>query len=674
MNAGPPAWSPGTPRPAPTIRRGVSSIADWSGRFARACAPRRLAQNLHNPIFQKEVFVAGRKRSTYVIRCVSLLILLAIVVLSYLPMILEDRVNETGIEFMQRVQEIAPALTIIVIWFEYVTLMLIGPTILGGSLCDERRQGTLGALLTTPLTAFQIASGKLAAGLSQLFILVLLAMPLILALRVFGGVQVQTVLGMVGVVLTSTLLSCTLSLFFSTRAPRGFSAASAAIASMVLLHGGISIGIAAAISQGWIGVLWGQAVAVMLSGPFVLGMSSAELVGNGAPIPVSASHLCLYNSLYSLALAGVLFLALVVRLRRVMLKDAGSAVTLLTRREKRKKAGARRAGTLANAPGPPGEGVTTAPTDPSPVRVPPAFSPSMEDSDREVVLHDSREVGDRPVLWRELAQPAFKSRTMLWITLVVIVGLLLFMHSRISTPSDRHVANAMVLVVGMVISFFLATGAAAGAFAQERESRTLDVLMTTPLTAREIVHAKFWGAMRRQWFVPAVLLTHLLLTGVLVSRIPFVALIHATVAIVVPLAFVTAMGVWKSVGSKRSTAAGVKTALLALGVWVLPFPVLLFLGSIASSLGAYHLEQIPVDCATIVNPVYLGAVSLTRPNSWYPEAQPYTVPYHLFETDSVGFSTFTLLFLCVMGAYVGLTWLALRRARVLLGRQTNRLR
>lgn len=654
---------PTTPTPTSASTIQARKPPNFFQRLIRGLSPTRLVANVRNPILQKEIYVAGRRRSTYVLRCLLLLVLLVIVGLSYLPLMLEMDRNATGLMFMQRVQELAPVMTVVIIWFEYVTLMLIGPMLVGGSLCDERRSGTLGALMTTPLTAFQIVAGKLLANLSQMVILVLLALPIILSLRIFGGVSLDTVLGMACVIVSSVVLASTLSMFYSARAPRGFNAAISGIFTTGVLHGGVSLFFF------WLGVKGylipqntAGACAVSLCGPAVLGMSTAELLGEMplAPLGVRPIEICLYNSLYSIVLSALAFTAVVFRLRKVMLMDAGSAATLKTRKEKKKeRALAKRAATAMPALQNGGESS-------SPIAV--------STQDVRLIEQDSREVGDRPVLWRELAQPTFRSRLRLILTPLILVGLLIYMNVEFDDEHGRRGFNMFVNGAGMVLAIFVGLGAAAHAITQERESRTLDVLLTTPITASEIIWGKFVGALRRQWFLPAIVMGHLLLSGVFAAKVPPVALIHVGVIFVVILAFLSAVGVWMSVLSKKTTGAGVRTALIALGLWAVPFPIVGITIAILESLGHHDSEDLLIGVAAIVNPVFLAVVAVGRDTTWYGSGYgsgsvSYPLPDFFGDPGIPGFT----LIVAIFGAtYAGLTCLCLYGARRALGKQSNR--
>jgi ABC-type transport system involved in multi-copper enzyme maturation permease subunit len=69
-------------------------------------------------------------------------------------------------------------------------LVLVTPAFAAGSLCDEKGRGTLAELLTTGLTSWEIIAGKVLAQVVQLGTLWLAALPLIAFFGVFAGLDV----------------------------------------------------------------------------------------------------------------------------------------------------------------------------------------------------------------------------------------------------------------------------------------------------------------------------------------------------------------------------------------------------------------------------------------------------------------------------------------------------
>src|SRR5262249_1232728 len=150
------------------------------------------ASYLFGPIFQKEVRSTGRRRATYLFRMLYATALLVVVALAFQGL-RQSAAHLSGVQRLQMLQQLAPQLALIIMWFQFAALALAAPIFAATAICDERRARTLGTLLTTPLTAPQIIWGKLSSRLVQLTILALLAAPLLLAIRVFGGLDARIV-------------------------------------------------------------------------------------------------------------------------------------------------------------------------------------------------------------------------------------------------------------------------------------------------------------------------------------------------------------------------------------------------------------------------------------------------------------------------------------------------
>jgi hypothetical protein len=184
-----------------------------------------------------------------------------------------------------------------------------------------------------------------------------------------------------------------------------------------------------------------------------------------------------------------------------MLVDAtteGGASAVLTRREKKKLARAAAGGSATPAapvesPGEvaePGPEIATEAMEPAPEII--------EESRR------TREVSDRPVLWREVRQPLFGSRLRLIIVSVLAFVGLAFTYYWAGTSEGEfsfRVAFAneglhgALSVIGAIAVMLQPVFMTAGAIANEREARTWEVLLTTPLPARSIMLGKLIGTL-----------------------------------------------------------------------------------------------------------------------------------------------------------------------------------
>ena len=131
------------------LRRANRRKIPWTMRFP-------------GPVFSKEVWMLGKRPSTAWLRLVHVAVLLLVVTIVFVN--LRDVSGGDGPSAgLQRYQQLAPGLTVAVVWVEFVMLGLIAVALAAPAVCEEKQMGTLGTLLTTPLKAWQIVLGKLAS-------------------------------------------------------------------------------------------------------------------------------------------------------------------------------------------------------------------------------------------------------------------------------------------------------------------------------------------------------------------------------------------------------------------------------------------------------------------------------------------------------------------------------
>ncbi|MDP7087209.1 MAG: ABC transporter permease [Phycisphaerales bacterium] len=124
----------------------------------------------------------------------------------------------SGLVFMQSVFHAGyPASVRAVIGFNAIFLLLAGPAIVMGSICEERRRGTLALLQSSPCSAWDVIAGKWLGAMGILFVLVLPTLLQVILLEVYGRPDLGEVgsgyLGLIllgGAVLASGILASTL--------------------------------------------------------------------------------------------------------------------------------------------------------------------------------------------------------------------------------------------------------------------------------------------------------------------------------------------------------------------------------------------------------------------------------------------------------------------------------
>ena len=156
------------------------------------------------PIVERELRVASRRRGTYWNRAVSALV--AIVVCAWLFLVSTH----------QPVKEIGKILFSVVSGIFFVMSLLAGVRHTADSLSEEKREGTLGLLFLTDLRGYDVVLGKLAATSVNAFYGLLSIFPVLAIPLLLGGVSVGEFWRMT-LVLTNTLfLSLAAGLFLSS--------------------------------------------------------------------------------------------------------------------------------------------------------------------------------------------------------------------------------------------------------------------------------------------------------------------------------------------------------------------------------------------------------------------------------------------------------------------------
>jgi hypothetical protein len=207
---------------------------------------------------------------------------------------------------------------------------------------------------------------------------------------------------------------------------------------------------------------------------------------------------------------------------------------------------------------------------------------------------------------RALEQTAFlwllvRSRWKPWFPALVVVGLLagaglLWVGASSSRAGTSEVFTALLLPAGLllhvVLKFWIA-GEAAHAMTTQRREGSLELLFTTPLTAREVVRAQF-RALRRQFGVPVLAVGLATLAGGWAyasqtdddsGAMAMTAAVAVTAALFADGCVLVWLGTWLGLSGKKLRNAPGNTAFRVL---VLPWILLLvMLPAATHSLGPW---------------------------------------------------------------------------------------
>lgn len=668
MTAVPPQPTPpATPPARSSPPRQPSGLSRWWKNFSTS-----FRFDFPGPVFHREMLGSQRKLWAFLGRMFYVLIFAGILWFVYAQVRESASFGQSPVLKIQSLQTVAPALTVAVMVLQACLIAIMAPGTTSGAMSDEKRKRTLDVLLTSPIRPWQIVMGKLLAGVTTLSILAFCALPVLLAVRVFGGVEAKYIVGSfalsisIGAVMAS--LAMMNSFWFKKSSTSGFLAfiffgilqAIPAILGVLITQLNFASGSPGPGRLGEVMFAMPSASAIGLMVYEITGL----MPGGG---PRSMWHVAI---IYNLAITAAIVMLCTLMLRRLMLKlAAGDAPTTVFV----------------------GRSAVEAPA-PKVVKEEAEDSIEAKPATKAKVLRHrkvSREVGDRPVLWRELSQPLFRRPILGIVSIVAIAGFSLFFYW-MSMESFGGEIRGHVFTTNMVfaiIMLFQAASLTTSGFTSEREAKTWEVLLTSPLRSGDLVIGKFAGAMRQMWLLPAALVLNIGLLGVVAGHLTPVTLLLTIVIFVAPLTFLASAGTLFSVGAKSANAAGARVLGVALGLWAgLPL-----LGGIAYALadlyrvqGSYNsMIDRYMDIVFTLNPVYNFGQSLEAGLTSNLSSQfgsgggpQGTVQYTLGRPEWSGTKVSTSTYVAVMAAvaalYFGGTALLLRRAMTIFAKKSGR--
>jgi ABC-type transport system involved in multi-copper enzyme maturation permease subunit len=353
-------------------------------------------------------------------------------------------------------------------WIAFLQVLLIcvlAPVFMGGAIAQEASPRTWEVLLTTPLSAGEIVLGNLLGRLFFILALLLASLPLFALTQYFGGVPPKAVFASYLVAACAALLVGALAIALSVSRLVG-KRAFFAFYVCVVLYLGVTVAIDRAIVNAGGGAVNGEGVTVMTGlNPFLALWTL--LNPSTYPVAPQGTHTGLMRwmletpvrfwCLGSLALSAVIMAAATLTVRAGGLQTLGAGETgvpIWQRLGGGRKAGEHRA---------------------------------------------PKHVWTNPIAWREAASRnssvAKVAARWVFIGLGVVFGVvLIWLHHR-GTFSGTEFRFALVATVWGELALIALVGinVAATAISREREDGTLDLLLTTPITAGAYLTGKLRG-------------------------------------------------------------------------------------------------------------------------------------------------------------------------------------
>jgi ABC-type transport system involved in multi-copper enzyme maturation permease subunit len=453
---------------------------------------------------------------------------------------------------------------------QFLILAVLTPAYTAGAIAEEKDRKTLEFILATDLRDREIVLGKLSARLANLGLLLLAGLPVLGALQFLGGVDPALVLaGFAATVLTVLSLGalgiCNSVLVRKPREAILFTYVAAA--AYLLLSGASQLLLAIPhlpnfpSTQAWQSpITVTHLVDGFSAGNIVVALQrlNMEVLAGGqveAVLPGVLRDYALFHGL----LAAVLTLYAAGRVRAIALGEMQG---------RPRRAGERKS------------------------------------------LFPRPALRNQPMVWKEV----FAGPRLYWNWLVrVVLGLLVvasfvpaaiilgfffaellglvetntFSGNEDPTLMLAQVMNVWVRGAGTTVACLMLLGVAAhaaGSVSGERDRQTFDALLTSPLTAQEMLYAKWLGSvlsMRWAW----LWLGAIYLVGVLTGGITFFAVPLVVGAWFIFAGFVAVLGLWFSIVSNTTLRATVWTLLWTVGlswghylIWMCCVPLLMTAG------------------------------------------------------------------------------------------------
>jgi ABC-type transport system involved in multi-copper enzyme maturation permease subunit len=514
---------------------------------------RRGIVRLAGPVFFFEV-LRGSRRRVHLVRTLFLLILF--LTIAYIWFVTDEQWSYHDINSqIRRQSDIARALFGAYFGIQILVIGVVTPVMVAGAIADEKERRTLEFVLATDLRSREIVLGKLAARVANMLLILLAGLPVLGILQFFGGIDPGELLVAFAVTMFTLVSVASLSILMSAVLRRGRDAILSTyllMAAYLVLSGLAQLGIGtdfgnASIDLGNTNVSGDDLIEAFGAGNPIVGTASiVEQLDNGSGFVAVLRDFVREYSLFHVATSFICIGWAAARLRPVALGQ-GDEGRRLRRLRKRKLP----------------------------------------------------ELGHYPMIWKELfVEPGPRFHLILRFVIFLLViasfwppiqitaehwdrltgnisyrfysGYRDSMSERDDNEHNwryyREEMNAWVRGMSSALGMLLLLGVAvraAGSITGERSRQTLDDLLATRLSNREIIHGKWLGAilgMRRG----LLWLGAVYLVGLATGGLNFFAGVFTILAWFCFACFFASLGLWFSAASRNTFRATTLTIICSI--------------------------------------------------------------------------------------------------------------
>jgi ABC-type transport system involved in multi-copper enzyme maturation permease subunit len=476
---------------------------------------------LAGPIFEKELRVSGRLKRSYILRFGYIAVLGMFVGMVWLT-----TVTIPGLYGVRGLQSLSMAyaglmLTTTIIWFQFIVLQPVAVVMLSTSISDEVYHRTLGVLMTTPINNTQVVLGKFLGRLYQMVLLMALSVPILVVIRVMGGVTAEFVLAGTCITVVTIAFISAVTMFFSVSSRNAPLVIAKTVTAVLIMYLVLPLIWMYGTYQAGVRPL-GEAVI-----PFVNPYVSLSIVSSDLYSPAGVSgYQWWIHCVIGLGATILVLLATMIRVRRAALRQ------IIGSEGGRSRSG----GAVARI----------------------------------------RRVTGSPVIWKEARGRIFKNRLRGMIGTGALLAVLCFTYW--ASWTDLSFSSAQIVYAEVLIIFgTLATAVVtAGTITGEKETGVWSILLTTPLDSRDIVLGKIVGVLRRS--LPAwVPLGFHLVIFTLLGQIHFITIPLVALLVLGICVLMASSGVLFGTLMKRTMMVTVANLLVCVVLWM-AIPVVLGIG------------------------------------------------------------------------------------------------
>jgi ABC-type transport system involved in multi-copper enzyme maturation permease subunit len=433
-----------------------------------------------------------------------------------------------------------------IIWFQFIAIQLIAIVMLSNAISDEIYHRTLGLLMTTPISSFQIVTGKLSSKLLQLILLLVISMPLLAIVRVMGGVPWGYIVSSLCMTLTAAVFAGSVSLLFSITNRHSHSVIVRTVFVCLLFY--IGPPLVTHLLQLVYQVRIVSVATLSYINPFIaMGLASESMM---SPALFGLALSWPLHCVIMLGLSTMLLVFSTLCIRKVGLRQAtGQAGMFASRKERRVADGKLKTKMLTRS------------------------------ASRRI-----RSVKGPPIIWKEMISLWIKNfhlGAILTTILAVLILVAAYGYCAYADLLGSHGTQIAFIIIYFFFGLLRTATSAATSITTEKEAQTWPILLVTPLTEKNIVASKIISSCLAGWAFWLLLAAHVAVFS-LAGCIPPSAIPPLALLIVSSMLLVSSIGVFFSSCFKRSSISASINLILFLGFTVpicCPMPLPPFLVS-----------------------------------------------------------------------------------------------